>query len=105
MTEYTFAAVAMLLIGLGLNLRFNPVFRQNQKAVFLAVSVAAVAQLVFDNITAWRGFWHFNEAATLGIRIPFMPVENLFFGLSLFLFTILFWERVSNNNRGRRFPD
>ncbi len=92
MTEYTLAAVAMVLVGLGLNFRFNPVFRENKKAVLLASFVAVAAQLVFDNLTVWRGFWHFNDVAMSGIRIPFMPVENLLFGLALFLFTVVMWE-------------
>ncbi len=92
MTEYTLAAVAMVLVGLGLNLKFNPAFRQNQKAVLWAAGIAILVQLVFDNLTVWRGFWHFNDAATLGVRLPFMPVENLFFGVALFLFTVAVWE-------------
>ncbi len=99
MMEYTAAAVAMFLAGLGLNLKFNPVFRKNQTAIMVATGIVVVAQLVFDNLTVATGFWHFNDAATLGIRIPFMPLENLFFGLALFLFTALFWEWSPRSHR------
>lgn len=94
MMEYTAAAIVMFGLALGLNMKFNPVFQQNGKAVVAAVGIAASAQLVFDNLTVWRGFWHFNNAATLSVRIPWMPVENLLFGLALMLFTVLAWEAV-----------
>ncbi|MBI5226137.1 lycopene cyclase domain-containing protein [Candidatus Micrarchaeota archaeon] len=101
MMEYTVAAVMMFLVALGLNLKFNPVFQQNKKAVIVALAVAALAQLIFDNMTVWRGFWRFNDAATVGLRIPFMPVENLLFGLALMLFTVLAWECTAKRVNGK----
>lgn len=92
MMEYTVAAVAMFVVGLGLNLKYNPVFQKNRNAVLWAGGLVALAQLIFDNLTVWRGFWQFNDAATLGLRIPFMPLENLLFGLSLFFFAVWLWE-------------
>lgn len=94
MMEYTLAAVVMLVLAMAANLRWNTAVRQSPRAFAMALSLAAVAQLVFDNVTVWRGFWQFNEAAISGIRVPFMPIENLLFGLALFLFTVLAWEKA-----------
>ncbi len=94
MMEYTAAAVLMFAVALGLNLKFNPVFQQNHMAAMVALAVAALAQLIFDNLTVWRGFWQFKQAAISGVLLPWMPVENLLFGLALMLFTVLVWERL-----------
>ncbi|MBI4361501.1 lycopene cyclase domain-containing protein [Candidatus Micrarchaeota archaeon] len=96
--EYTFVSLGMLILAAGLNMAYNPAFRR-RKTVLVAVSMAALAQVVFDNVTVAAGFWEFNDAATLGIRIPFMPLENLFFGLALFLFTIFFFEHFKNQGK------
>ncbi len=92
--EYTFEAVVMFVLAMAANLRWNPSVRQNPGAFLAALGLAALAQLIFDNATVRLGFWQFNEAAISGIRIPFMPVENLVFGLALFLFTALAWEKA-----------
>ena len=99
MISYTVASLFMFSVALALNARFNPVFR-SKRIVLATLAVAALAQLVADNLTVLRGFWHFNDAATLGIRIPFMPLENLFFGLALCLFTVLFFEAFSRKRSG-----
>lgn len=96
MTEYTLVSLGMLVLAAALNLKFNPEFK-NARVVWAAVGVAVLAQLVFDNLTVAAGFWEFNDAATLGIRLPFMPLENLFFGAGLFLFTVLSWEMLAGN--------
>ncbi|MBI2444820.1 lycopene cyclase domain-containing protein [Candidatus Micrarchaeota archaeon] len=102
MTEYTVAAVFMFVLGIGANFAWNPMVRKNPEALLAALGWAALAQLVFDNLTVARGFWHFNDAAVSGIRIPFMPVENLFFGMALFLFTVLAWELAATKT-GKAF--
>lgn len=91
---YTITAIAMFLLAVYLNYRFNPHFA-NQRLMTIGIFFAIFAQFVMDNLTAWRGFWIFNDAVTLGIRVPIIPLENLIFGASLFLFTILFWELFS----------
>lgn len=91
---YTITAIIMLFLAFFLNYRYNPHF-QNEKMVSVGVFLAILFQFIFDNLTAWRGFWVFDDAVTLGIRVPVIPVENLIFGVSLFLFTVLFWEIFS----------
>lgn len=96
--EYTFVSLGVLALSALLNIAYNPAFKK-AKIVAVALVVAALAQFVFDNLTVALGFWQFNEAATLGIRIPFMPLENLFFGAALFLFTVFSWERFGGQDK------
>jgi lycopene cyclase domain-containing protein len=71
-----------------------------ERKVFLcALALTLLTQLVVDNITAWRGFWSFNEKMIVGVRLPVIPFENLLFGISLFYATVISWERAEGEHR------
>jgi lycopene cyclase domain-containing protein len=63
-----------------------------RKAFWYALALTILTQLVADNLTAWRGFWNFNEQAMIGVRVPVIPFENLLFGVALFYSSIISWE-------------
>jgi lycopene cyclase domain-containing protein len=56
-------------------------------------------QLVFDNFFTGRGLWVFNSSETMGIFVPIIPVENLFFGLEMVWFTIILYSFFSREQR------
>ncbi|MCX8198123.1 MAG: lycopene cyclase domain-containing protein [Candidatus Micrarchaeota archaeon] len=60
--------------------------------LLLASAISLSFQLVFDNLMTAAGLWSFSRSHTLGIFLPFIPLENLAFGLSLMLATIILWE-------------
>ncbi len=91
MLEYTFFSALGLLIAFTLNYFYNPFFR-NKKVFITALAFAGLVQLLADSIVVSRGFWIFNPVEMLGVFVPIIPLENLFFGFALFLFTIVVWE-------------
>lgn len=93
MFEYTIISVIVLFVVVVLNELYNPLFK-NRILIAKAIIFAVVAQLIMDNLTTWRGFWVFDESQVLGLFVPFIPIENLFFGISLMLLSILFYEKL-----------
>lgn len=90
---YTLTVIIMMLLSLALNWRYNPKFKSS--AFLLITLVAIMAQLIMDNLTVWRGFWFFNEIHSIGVKVPFIPIENVGFGLALCWFVVLFFEIFS----------
>jgi len=87
--QYTLFATVALVLSAALALR-----AKLPHGPLLALSlIAALSQLIFDNIMAAAGLWQFDFSQTLGIAVPVIPVENLLFGLALALATITSWER------------
>lgn len=92
MKEYTLLCiVSIVLVFLADSFLKTKV--KERRAFLLALALALLTQLVVDNITAWRGFWSFNEEMIIGVRAPVIPFENLLFGISLFYATVILWER------------
>lgn len=90
--EYTLLTIAALLVTGGLHAAFTPKQRLGQLASSSLVVLAF--QFVFDNFAVWRGFWVFNDAMASGIRAPFLPIENLGFGLALFWLVVFLFDRA-----------
>jgi lycopene cyclase domain-containing protein len=96
MREYTLLCIiALIAVYLADHLLKTKV--GSRKTFLYALVLALLTQLVFDNLTAWRGFWNFNEQMMLGIRVPLIPFENPLFGIALFYSTIISWEFSSRN--------
>lgn len=98
MMEYTAWSVLALfgvwLLDLVLNTRLiHPTPR------FLKTSIVFLAfQLVFDNLFTWQGIWVFNPTEVIGIYLPFIPLENLFFGLALLWGTLILYTKLLSLN-------
>ena len=95
MTEYTFAVVVGFLVVIALDrvlqtkiIRFTP-------RLFYTTLVFLVFQLMLDNYFTAQGLWAFNTNETLGIMIPFIPLENLFFGMEMLWFTLILFSFFS----------
>lgn len=66
------------------------------KLLLIAGFIVVFFQLIFDNIMTAVGLWVFDFSHTIGLAVPFIPVENLVFGLALMLATISSWEANKN---------
>ncbi len=97
MYEYTAAVcLALALVALA-DYRFGT--RLYAKRGFAAWVLTCLGlQFVFDNWMAKIGFWHFNPSATLGVFVPYIPLENLLFGAALAWFAALVATRLSTQN-------
>ena len=89
--EYTFISAAVFLVSAYYAVA---VVKVNRKSLALACAISAFFQLIFDNYMTSLGLWAFDFSFTLGIAIPFIPIENLLFGTSLAIATIASWERL-----------
>jgi lycopene cyclase domain-containing protein len=70
-----------------------------KRPLIAAAAIAIFFQLVFDNLMTAYGLWIFDFSKTLGIAVPVIPLENLFFGLSLMIFTVVCWERLGKSGQ------
>ncbi|MCX8196727.1 MAG: lycopene cyclase domain-containing protein [Candidatus Micrarchaeota archaeon] len=89
--EYTIMSGVALVLSFLLALAS----RTNMRMLLAAGLVSLAFQLVFDNLMTYVGLWKFSERYILGIRVPFIPAENLAFGLSLMVCTVLCWELLA----------
>ena len=92
MMQYTLAVSIgfFLVMALDRALRTN-IIRLTPQLVFTTLIFLAF-QLIFDNYFTTLGIWTFNMSETLGIFVPFIPIENLFFGIEMLWFTLILFE-------------
>ena len=98
MISYSLAVLlALLSLIVGDHLLRTRVMEFQNKAFWKTAGIFAVFQFVFDNLFTAVGVWRFDAAQTLGVFIPFIPVENMVYGFVLLGWTIVlftFWARV-----------
>lgn len=89
MMQYTLAvSVAFfLVIALDRALRTR-IIRPTPQMIYTTI-IFLVFQLIFDNYFTAQGLWVFNASETLGIFLPFIPIENLLFGVEMLWFTLI----------------
>jgi lycopene cyclase domain-containing protein len=97
--EYFYASAIGLLVAL--SLAFSQ--RLFSKKFFAAMLAAIIFELVFDNLAVSQGIWNFPAAARTGLRLGFIPVENVLFGAALFCLSATAWE--FSGRRGRNDAD
>jgi lycopene cyclase domain-containing protein len=88
---YTLAAglgvVGALLVDLAV-LRTRLITR----GVFWATyPIVLLFQLLSNGVLTGRGVVRYDPAAIIGLRVGYAPVEDLFFGFALVLFTLSIW--------------
>lgn len=91
MVEYTIVVILVFLgvIVLDRQLKTNAI-RLSPRLV-KTTGVFLLFQLVFDNYFTSQGLWMFDVSKTLGIFIPFIPVENLVYGTALLWLTLVLY--------------
>lgn len=93
--EYTLSIIifGIFLVVLDKIFQMHILSRSNI-AFWKTAAVFFVFQLVFDNLFTYLGVWSFNSAETIGIFVPFIPIENLIYGQELLAFTIIFYRKL-----------
>ncbi len=85
MLGYTYAVIAVMIFILLLDrflLRTRIITLHNER-LWKTTAVFVIFQLVFDNYFTVKGLWVFNPNEVIGIFLPFIPIENLLFGIEL----------------------
>jgi lycopene cyclase domain-containing protein len=71
------------------------VLRVSNRPFWITVLVFAAFQLVLDNYFTQIGIWKFNREEVIGLFIPFIPIENVLYGLELLWLTIILYTYFS----------
>jgi lycopene cyclase domain-containing protein len=97
--EYTLLTMVGFFLVLGLDYFLQTkIIRLSLKLVYTTI-IFVVFQLIFDNLFTREGLWVFNKSETLGIFVPFIPIENLFFGIEMLWFTLILFSFFSREKR------
>lgn len=59
-----------------------------------AYPIVIVFQLLSNGILTGRGIVLYDPDAIIGVRIAYAPMEDLFFGFALVLFSLSLWVRL-----------
>ncbi|MBM3281918.1 MAG: lycopene cyclase domain-containing protein [Candidatus Diapherotrites archaeon] len=96
MMEYTISTIIGFVIVLFLDriLLRTKIIGFSPRMVYTTV-VFIVFQLFFDNYFTQQGLWSFNSAETLGVLVPFVPIENIFFGIEMLWFALILFSFFS----------
>lgn len=92
MTMYTLAVVVVFFFVLALDKILRTHIILPKPRIFYTTLVFALFQFILDNYFTAQGLWTFNKSETLGILVPFIPIENLFFGMEMLWFTLILYS-------------
>ena len=93
MMGYTHAVIAGMIVILLLDqfLLRTRIITLHNKRLWKTTAVFVVFQLVFDNYFTAKELWVFNPTEVIGIFLPFIPIENIFFGIVLLWLSIILY--------------
>jgi lycopene cyclase domain-containing protein len=99
----TFLLLALALIGLTILLDFailrtRVIFTRH---VLRTAGILVVTTLVFDNILSALPVYVFHREKTLGIYLPWAPVEDLFYIIGV-VFLVAVLDKYGRMRRARR---
>ena len=99
MMQYTLAVSIgfFLVIALDRALRTR-IIRPTPRVMYTTLTFL-VFQLIFDNFFTAQGLWIFNRAETAGIFLPFIPIENLLFGVEMLWFTLILYTHLQKKSK------
>ena len=99
MAEYTLVAVAVLavaamLAGLGRLYR--------QRSLWIGLAVFAVLTAVFDVLLTRVGVYAHRPQFNSGILFDRMPIEDLLYGIALYLMAVVAWSWAARGKHHAR---
>jgi len=72
-----------------------------RRLFWVAYAIVVCFQLVSNGILTGRGVVVYDDAAILGPRIAYAPVEDLLFGFALVVSSTAWWVRLASVGRSR----
>ena len=88
MSEYTVAASAVLAVALVIS-ALRGLYRR--RTAWIGLAIFALLTIVADVVLTRIGVYTHRMSATAGILIDRMPMEDLFYGVALYLVAVLSW--------------
>ena len=89
--SYTAAAAVGVAGAVLLDLLLLRTMLLRRKAFWTSYAIVLAFQLVVNGILTGRGLVTYSDAAIVGTRLVYAPVEDVLFGFSLVLQTLAWW--------------
>lgn len=96
MPEYTVAASAVLAAALVLS-GLRRLYRR--RTVWLGLAIFALLTIVVDVVLSRVGVYSHRASSTAGILIDRMPIEDLLYGIALYLVAVVSWSWERRHGR------
>jgi len=80
--QLTHILLTLIFAGLPLTfivLKYHKIIFQNFRTIFLVLLITIGYSIVVDNIAIYMNIWNYRNGLFTGIRIPFMPIDDLIF--------------------------
>lgn len=102
MSNYTVQAVLGVGVALVLDLWVLRTRLVTRRVFWTAYVIVIAFQLLLNGILTGRNVVRYDDAAILGLRVAYAPVEDLLFGFALVTATLSMWVWVGRREcRGR----
>ena len=89
--SYTVLAVAGVVVAVLLDLLLLGTRVLTRRVFWTAYAIVLVFQLLTNGWLTGRDIVTYDDAAIVGVRVVFAPVEDLLFGFSLVVQTLAWW--------------
>ena len=89
---YTVAAALGVVAAVLLDLVVLRTGLLRQRSFWIAYAIIVGFQLLTNGVLTGRDVVRYDDAAILGLRVAFAPVEDLLFGFSLVVQTLAWWD-------------
>jgi lycopene cyclase domain-containing protein len=96
MKEYTIASLAALALSLGATFRCG---LWRERALWLGSLAFAATTVVADVLLTGVGVYGYDRRYNAGIYLGKMPLEDLGYGLALYLVTAVVWSWGKHHDR------
>jgi lycopene cyclase domain-containing protein len=70
--------------------------KRPSKNWWITLGIVLLLTLIFDNLAIWAGFFSYNPALILGIRVGLAPLEDFFYAVMVCLIVPLLLERFQH---------
>ncbi len=93
MREYFIIAVVVLITLFFIDRKLKTNFFRSRLTIY-TLTFLVLVQAIFDQIVITLGLVQYHENYITGFRLGVMPIEDFLFGVSLYLWTFILWERL-----------
>lgn len=93
---YTFFTFILLSIYLVMSYIFT--FKINFKTVYLSYLISLIPFFIVNGILTYLPVVMYNDSENLGIRLVSIPVEDIFYGLLMFLLNVTIFEYLRSRS-------
>jgi lycopene cyclase domain-containing protein len=95
MREYLLIAVILLVLMFFIDRKLKTGLFKSRLTLY-TLTFLILIQAVFDQIVILSELVQYREVYITGFRIGVMPIEDFLFGITLYLWTFILWEKLGS---------